>query len=87
MNSRLPLSAWPDDAGIVEDAAAAEAFVIDWRKRYRGRALAVAQPRSTEAVAALVRHCAQAGIPIVPQGGNTGLVGGGTPDDSGRALV
>jgi FAD/FMN-containing dehydrogenase len=87
MNSRLPLPAWPDDAGIVADAAAAEAFVIDWRKRYRGRALAVAQPRSTEAVAALVRHCAQAGIPIVPQGGNTGLVGGGTPDDSGRALV
>jgi FAD/FMN-containing dehydrogenase len=87
MNSRLPLPAWPVDAGIIDDAAAAEAFVIDWRKRYRGRALAVAQPRSTEAVAALVRHCAQAGIPIVPQGGNTGLVGGGTPDDSGSALV
>ena len=87
MNSRLPLPAWPADAGIIDDAAAAEAFVIDWRKRYHGRALAVAQPRSTEAVAALVRHCAQAGIPIVPQGGNTGLVGGGTPDDSGGALV
>jgi FAD/FMN-containing dehydrogenase len=87
MNSRLPSPAWPADAGIIADAAAAEAFVIDWRKRYHGRALAVAQPRCTEAVAALVRHCAQAGIPIVPQGGNTGLVGGGTPDDSGGALV
>ena len=87
MNSRLPATPWPTDAGIIHDEQSAAAFVTDWRKRYHGRALAVAQPRSTAAVAALVRHCAQAGIPIVPQGGNTGLVGGGTPDDSGRALV
>ena len=47
----------------------------------------MAQPGSTDEVAALVRHCAGARIPIVAQGGNTGLVGGGTPDDSGNAIV
>jgi FAD/FMN-containing dehydrogenase len=67
--------------------ADAEAYSIDWRERYRGRALAVARPASTDQVAAVVRACAAAGIPIVPQGGNTGLCGGATPDASGRALV
>jgi len=67
--------------------ADARSFEVDWRDRYRGRALAVARPGSTEEVAAVIRHCAQAGIPVIPQGGNTGLCGGATPDDSGRALI
>lgn len=62
-------------------------YVVDWRERYRGRALAVVRPGSTDEVAAVVRLCAQAGIPLIPQGGNTGLCGGATPDDSGRAVI
>jgi FAD/FMN-containing dehydrogenase len=64
-----------------------EAYEVDWRKRYRGRALAVVRPRSTDEVAAVVRLCRRHGVAIVPQGGHTGLVGGGTPDDSGRQVV
>ena len=61
------------------------AWEIDWRKRFHGRALAIAQPGATKEVAELVRACAAAGVSIVPQGGHTGLVGGGTPDASGGA--
>ncbi|MES2937632.1 MAG: FAD-binding oxidoreductase [Pseudomonadota bacterium] len=63
------------------------AWEQDWRKRPRGKALAVVRPGSTQEVAAVVRACAAAGTPIVPQGGNTGLVGGSTPDTSGTQLV
>ena len=63
------------------------AYEQDWRKRYPGRALAVARPASTDEVAAVLRLCHQYRVPVVPQGGNTGLVGGSTPDDSGRQLV
>ncbi|HEX7157033.1 MAG TPA: FAD-binding oxidoreductase [Burkholderiaceae bacterium] len=59
----------------------------DWRRRYAGSALAVALPADTAEVAQVVRLCSQAGAPIVPQGGNTGLVGGATPDRSGRSIV
>jgi FAD/FMN-containing dehydrogenase len=62
-------------------------YLTDWRKRYVGRALAVARPANTAEVAAVVRECVAARAPMVPQGGNTGLVGGGTPDGSGRAVV
>lgn len=61
-------------------------FSTDWRGRYSGRPLCVALPAATEEVAAIVRACAQAGVPIVPQGGNTGLVGGATPR-GGEVLV
>ncbi len=63
------------------------AWEVDWRKRYRGRALAVVHPSATNEVAAVVRACAAAGVSIVPQGGHTGLVGGGTPDASGTQIV
>jgi FAD/FMN-containing dehydrogenase len=59
----------------------------DWRGRYTGLPLAVVRPGSTDEVAQVVRCCAQAGVPIVPQGGNTGLVGGATPDGSATQLV
>ncbi|MDB5456543.1 MAG: linked oxidase domain protein [Caulobacter sp.] len=62
-------------------------FLNDWRRLWRGRALAVAQPDSVEAVASLVAWCAANRVPIVPQGGNTGLSGGATPDDTGAAIV
>jgi len=54
-------------------------YVADWRGRYRGEPLAVVRPANTEEVAVIVRACAEANVAIVPQGGNTGLVGGATP--------
>ena len=79
-------------AGIVGDAHVLHegdlsAWELDWRKRSHGKALAVVRPGSTEQVAAVVRACAAAGTAIVPQGGNTGLVVGGTPDASGTQVV
>ncbi|MEK9775151.1 MAG: FAD-binding oxidoreductase [Quisquiliibacterium sp.] len=62
-------------------------FLLDWRKRYLGKAMAVAQPESADQVAQVVRWCAQHQIAVVPQGGNTGLVGGGVPDESGRTIL
>jgi FAD/FMN-containing dehydrogenase len=63
------------------------AYEIDWRKRWRGKALAVVRPGSAEEVAAVVRACSAHGTSIVPQGGNTGLVGGGVPDASGTQVL
>ncbi|WBY04042.1 FAD-binding oxidoreductase [Ramlibacter tataouinensis] len=63
------------------------AWEEDWRKRMRGKALAVVRPGSTAEVAAVVRACAAAGVALVPQGGNTGLVCGGVPDASGTQVV
>jgi FAD/FMN-containing dehydrogenase len=63
------------------------AWELDWRKRWRGKALAVVRPGSADEVAAVVRACTAHGTPIVPQGGNTGLVGGGVPDASGTQVL
>jgi FAD/FMN-containing dehydrogenase len=63
------------------------AYEIDWRKRYHGRARLVVRPASTAEVAAVVRACAAAGAAIVPQGGNTGLVGASVPDASGTQVL
>ena len=63
------------------------AWEQDWRRRERGKALAVVRPANAQEVAAVVRACAAAGAPIVPQGGNTGLSLGATPDASGREIV
>ena len=63
------------------------AWEQDWRKRSRGKALAVVRPGSTEEVAAVVKACVAAGTSLVPQGGNTGLVVGSVPDDSGTQVV
>ena len=73
--------------GLTSDPDLLEPWLTDWRGRYHGRALALASPASTDEVAALVRLCDQHGIPIVPQGGNSGMVGGATPDSSGCAIV
>mgnify|MGYP000034004502 FL=1 len=63
------------------------AWEQDWRRRVHGKALAVVRPATTQEVAAVVKACAAAGAPIVPQGGNTGLSVGSTPDTSGREVV
>jgi FAD/FMN-containing dehydrogenase len=63
------------------------AWEQDWRRRWRGKALAVVRPGSTAEVAAVLQACAAAGVSVVPQGGNTGLVGGGVPDASGTQVL
>jgi len=72
---------------LIEDAQEMAPFLTDWRRQWSGAAIAVAQPRTTQEVAQLVGWCARTRTPVVPQGGNTGLSGGATPDPSGRALV
>ena len=62
-------------------------YLTDWRRKWTGQALAVAQPDTAADVADVVRWCHDHRVPVVPQGGNTGLSGGATPDGSGRALV
>ena len=63
------------------------AWELDWRKREQGKALAVVRPASTEEVARVVQACAAARISMVPQGGNTGMVVGSTPNASGTQVV
>ncbi|MEP7058642.1 MAG: FAD-binding oxidoreductase, partial [Caldimonas sp.] len=63
------------------------AYEADWRKRVRGRALAVVRPASTAEVAAVVRACAAHRVALVAQGGNTGLVGASVPDESGTQIL
>ncbi|MCI2810210.1 FAD-binding oxidoreductase [Eoetvoesiella caeni] len=65
----------------------AQSYLVDWRGRYSGQAIAVARPGSVQEVAELIKWCVANKVPVVPQGGNTGLCGGATPDDSGTALV
>ncbi len=73
--------------GLLTEAADLAPHLSDWRGLYRGAALAVARPGSTEEVAQVVRLCAETGTPITVQGGNTSMVGGAVPDESGRHLV
>ena len=74
-------------ANVLTAASDVAPFVEDWRKAYRGRALAVVRPGSTAEVADVVATCGRAGVPVVPQGGNTGMCGGAIPDDTGAAVV
>jgi FAD/FMN-containing dehydrogenase len=75
------------DAHVLTEAADMAAHVVDWTGVHEGRALAVVRPGSTAEVAEVVRACHESRTPVVPQGGNTGLVGGGVPDASGEAVV
>jgi FAD/FMN-containing dehydrogenase len=75
------------DAHVLTSDADVAAYVVDWTGTHTGRALAVVRPASTAEVAAVVTACHEAEVAIVPQGGNTGLVGGGVPDASGRQVV
>ena len=64
---------------VLVDTELTAGYAVDWTGRFQGVAPAVVRPGSTEEVAAVVRICGRAGVTIVPQGGNTGLVGGGVP--------
>lgn len=72
---------------VLTEAADRAPYESDWRGKYRGRCLAVVRPADTREVAKVVGFCARNAIPVVPQGGNTGLCAGATPDSSGSQIV
>jgi len=74
-------------AHLLTDPAELAPFLTDWRGRYHGRALCLVRPGDAGEVAAVIRACAEAGTPVVPQGGNTGHCGAATPDGEGRAVL
>jgi D-lactate dehydrogenase (cytochrome) len=91
MGPELPtiegLAAIVGAAHVITDPDAVAPFSVDWRRRWSGRPLAVVKPGSTAETAAVVALCAATRTAVIPQGGNTGLCGGATPDPSGRQLI
>jgi FAD/FMN-containing dehydrogenase len=87
VNAIESLAAIVGPGNIFTDAADLVPYLEEERGLYRGAALAVIRPGSTAEVAGVVKFCASAGIPMVPQGGNTGLCGGGVPPEDGRSVV
>lgn len=75
------------DAYVLSKDEDKEPYLTDWGKRFKGKALAVLKPGNTAEVASLVKICNKYRISIVPQGGNTGLCGGATPDNTGDSVV
>ena len=74
------------ERGILEGSDA-EPYCRDWRDLYGGATPAVIRPASTAELAACVRLCAEQGLPMVPQGGNTSMVGGAVPSEDGSQVV
>ena len=74
-------------AHVLTEAAQTQPYLTDWRKQYSGAAECVVRPGSTEEVARVVALCAGEGVAMVPQGGNTGLVGGSVPTGARREVV
>lgn len=72
---------------VVTDPGDIAPWLVDWRGRYHGASTLLLQPRSTADVAAVVELAAQYRVPLVPQGGNTSMVGGATPPSDGRAAI
>lgn len=73
--------------GFTTDADLVTPWLTDWRGRFSGHACGLASPADTQEVAALARLCHAHGVPIVPQGGNSGMSGGATPDETGNAVL
>src|SRR6266849_8382171 len=74
-------------AGLITSPVEVAPYATDWRRSYLGKPAAVVKPASTAEVAEVVRACADSRTAIVPQGGNTGLCGAATPDESGSQIV
>lgn len=74
-------------AGLLTDPADTDPYCADWRRLYHGRTPAVLRPASTAEVADAVQLCAAAGVPVVPQGGNTSMVGGAAVSEDGSQLI
>ncbi len=75
------------EAAVLTEASDVAPYAQDWRGRYRGNAGCVVLPGNTEQVAAVVSACAEAGVPVVPQGGNTSLCEGAVPQSGETAWV
>ena len=75
------------ERGLITDEPGKHPYLTDWRENYLGAALAVVRPATTEEVAAVVKLCVAEKVAVVPQGGNTGMMGGGTPHQQGREIV
>jgi len=75
------------DRGLLTEASDTAPYAQDWRKLYTGRTAAVVRPANTGELAAVVKLAAEAGVALVPQGGNTSMVGGATPMEDGSELV
>src|ERR1700712_279155 len=73
--------------GVVEDANDISPWLTDWRGRFHGAASAILAPANTAEVAAIVSLAAEYRVPLVPQGGNSSMVGGATPPADGSALI
>jgi D-lactate dehydrogenase (cytochrome) len=73
--------------GVVEGAEAIEPYLVESRGMFHGAASLVVRPANTAEVSEVVRLARAARIPVVPQGGNTGLCGGGVPGEDGRSIV
>ncbi|MBV9153776.1 MAG: FAD-binding oxidoreductase, partial [Alphaproteobacteria bacterium] len=73
--------------GVLTDPADTAPYCEDWRRLYRGRTPAVLRPATTAEVADAVKLCAERGVPIVPQGGNTSMVGGAAVSEDGSEIV
>ncbi len=80
-------SAVVGEAHVLTEPGAIEGFVVDWTGRYQGSALCVVRPGTVEQVASILQACNIAGVSVVPQGGNTGLVGGSVPTPDSGAVV
>ena len=76
--------AWFGDRAVVTDARDIEPWLTDWRGRWHGKSAAILQPQSTEETSLMVAKAADLGVAIVPQGGNTSMVGGATPPEDSR---
>jgi FAD/FMN-containing dehydrogenase len=72
---------------VITDESAIAPWLTDWRGRYHGAAPAILAPEDRDGVAAILALAHEAGVPLVPQGGNTGMVGGATPPADGSALI
>ena len=73
--------------GFTDDSDTIAPWLTDWRGRYTGKAAALLSPASTQEVSAIVKIAAKYGLALVPQGGNSGMVAGATPDASGVQLI
>lgn len=73
--------------GVITDPQDIAPWLIDWRGRFHGQTPAILAPSSTAEVSMIVARASEAGVPLVPQGGNTSMVGGATPPEDGSALI
>ena len=71
----------------IDDALKMDAYLSDWRNQFHGTSPLILKPLNTQMVSEILALCNENHIKVVPQGGNTGLVGGSVPDDSGLEVV